>query len=154
MLYHKCVSSLEGAVSFNIIDKMYNHSLHYVVSFFLTLLLLFSVSVMTNSLWSHVWQHSRFLCPSPSPGVCLNSCPLIQWCHPTISSSIILFSSCLRSFPASRAFPMSQLSASGGQSQWSRSRCFCNSLAFFYNPMNVGILISGSFAFSKFSLYV
>ena len=61
-------------------------------------------------------QHTSFPCPSPSPGVCSNSCPLSQWCHPTISSSVITLSSCLQSFPASWAFPVSQLFASGGQS--------------------------------------
>ena len=60
-------------------------------------------------------QHNRILCPLPSPRVCSNSCPLSQWCHPNISSSVIPFSSCLQSFPASGSFPMSQLFASGGQ---------------------------------------
>ena len=59
---------------------------------------------------------ARLPCPSPSPRVCSNSCPLRQWCHPTISSSVIPFSSCLQSFPASGSFPMSQFFASGGQS--------------------------------------
>ena len=61
-------------------------------------------------------QHTRLPCPSPSPGVCLNSCPLSRWCHPTISSSVVPFSSCLQSFPESGSFPMSQLFTSGGQS--------------------------------------
>ena len=59
---------------------------------------------------------ARLPCPSPSPRVCSNSCPLRQWWHPTISSSVIPFSSCLQSFPASGSFPMSQFFASGGQS--------------------------------------
>ena len=71
---------------------------------------------MSNSLWAHELQHTRFSCPSPSPGVCSNACPLSQWCHPTISSSASLFSSCSQSFPASRSFPMNQLFTSGGQS--------------------------------------
>ena len=71
---------------------------------------------MSDSLWPHGLQHARFPCPSPSPRVCSNSCPLSQWYHPTISSSVIPFSSCLQSFPASGSFPMSWLSASGGQS--------------------------------------
>ena len=79
-------------------------------------MLLFSHSVMSNSLWPHGFQHTRPPCPSPSPGVCTNSCPLNWWCHPTISSSVIPFSSHLQSFPASRSFPLSQLFASGGQS--------------------------------------
>ena len=61
-------------------------------------------------------QHARLLCPSLSPRVCSNSCPLNGWCHPTISPSVVPFSSCLQSFPASRSFPMSRLVAWGGQS--------------------------------------
>ena len=75
----------------------------------------FSCSVMSNSLQPHGLQHARFPCPSPTPGACLNSCPWGRWCHPTISSSVIPFSSCLQSFPASGSFPMSQFFASGGQ---------------------------------------
>ena len=78
--------------------------------------LLFSHSVMSNSLQPHGLQHSRLSCPSPSPKVCSNSCPLSWWCHPTVSSSAAPFSSCHRPFPASGSFPMSQLFASGGQS--------------------------------------
>ena len=66
--------------------------------------------------WTHGLQHARLPCPSPTPGVYSNSCPLSQWCHPTISSSVVPFSSCLQSFPASGSFPMSQFFASGGQS--------------------------------------
>ena len=62
------------------------------------------------------WQHARLCCPSLSPRVCSNPCPLSQWCHPTASSSVTLFSSCLPSFPASGSFPMSWLFAWGGQS--------------------------------------
>ena len=69
-----------------------------------------------NSLRPHGLQHARLPCPSPTPGACSNSCPLSQWCHPTISSSVIPFSSCLQSFPSSGSFPMSQFFASGGQS--------------------------------------
>ena len=64
----------------------------------------------------HGLQHARLPCPSPSPGVCSNSCPLNQWCHPTISFSVASFSSCLQSFSASGSFLMSGLFASGGQS--------------------------------------
>ena len=71
---------------------------------------------MSNSLWRHELQHTRLPCPSPSPRVCSNSCPLSQWCHPTISSSITPFSSCLQSFSASRSFLTSWLFTSGGQS--------------------------------------
>ena len=63
----------------------------------------------------HGLQHTKLLCPSPTLGACLNSCPLSRWCHPTISSSVILFSSCLQSFPASGSFPMSQFFTSGSQ---------------------------------------
>ena len=75
----------------------------------------FSCSVVSDSLWPHESQHARPLCPSPTPGVYSNSCPLSQWCHPTISSSVIPFFSCPQSFPASGSFPMSQFFASGGQ---------------------------------------
>ena len=75
-----------------------------------------SRSVMSDSLWPHRLQHSRLPCPSPTPGACSNSCPVSRWCHPTISSSVALFSSCPQFFPASGPFPMSQLFASGGQS--------------------------------------
>ena len=76
----------------------------------------FSLSVVSDSLWPHKLQHARPPCPSPTPGIYSNSCPLSQWCHPAISSSVVPFSSCLQSFPASRSFPMSQLFKSGGQS--------------------------------------
>ena len=71
---------------------------------------------MSHSLWPHGLQHSRPPCPSPTPRAYSNSCLLSQWCHPTISPSVIPFSSCLQSFPASGFFPMSQLFSSGGQS--------------------------------------
>ena len=70
---------------------------------------------MSNSLWSHGLQHDKLPCPSPSPQICSNSCPLCQWWHPTISSSVIPFSSCLQSFPVSGSFSMSQLFTSRGQ---------------------------------------
>jgi len=73
-------------------------------------------SVVSNSLGPHGLQHMRPPCPSPTPGVYPNSCSLSQWCHPTISSSVIPFSSCLQSFPASGSFLMSQLFATGGHS--------------------------------------
>ena len=71
---------------------------------------------MSDSLWPHGLQHTRPPCPSPPPGVHSDSCALSQWCHPTISSSLVPFSSCLQSFPASGSFQMSQFFASGGQS--------------------------------------
>ena len=76
----------------------------------------FSHSVMSASLWPHGLQHARPPCPSPIPGAYSNSCPLSQWCHPTISSFVVPFSSCLQSFPASGSFEMSQFFPSGGQS--------------------------------------
>ena len=65
----------------------------------------FSSSVVSNSLWPYGLQYARLPCPSPTPKACSNSCPSSQWCHPTISFSVIPFSSCLQSFPASRSFP-------------------------------------------------
>ena len=76
----------------------------------------FSHSVMSDSLQPHEPQHTRPPCPSPTPGVHPNPCPLCRWCHPIISSSVVPFSSCPQSLPASRSFQMSQLSTSGGQS--------------------------------------
>ena len=76
----------------------------------------FSCSVMSDSLLPHEPQHARPPCSSPTPRVYPNSCPLSWWCHPTISSSVIPFSSCPQSFPATGSFQMSQLFASGGQS--------------------------------------
>ena len=82
-----------------------------------------SISFTSVQLLSRVWlfatlgqQHTRLPCPSPTPGACSNSCPLSQWCHPTISSSVVPFSSHLQSFPASGSFQMSQFFTSGGQS--------------------------------------
>ena len=71
---------------------------------------------MSDSLWPHGMQHARLPCPSPTPRACSNSCPCGQWCHPPISSSVIPFSSCLQSFPASGSFPMSKFFTWRGQS--------------------------------------
>ena len=76
----------------------------------------FSHSVMSDSLKPHGLQHTRLPCPSPTAGACSNSCPLSRWCHPTISSSVVPFTSCLQSFLASGSFPVSQFFTSGGQS--------------------------------------
>ena len=76
----------------------------------------FNLSVVFNPLQPHGLQHTRPPCPSPPPGLYSNSCLLSRWCHPTISSSVVPFSSHLQSFPASGSFPMSQVFASGGQS--------------------------------------
>ena len=76
----------------------------------------FSRSVISSSLWPHQLQHTRLPCPSPTSGAYANSCPLCLWCHPTISFSVIPFSSHLQSFPALGYFPMSQFFTSGGPS--------------------------------------
>ena len=76
----------------------------------------FSHSVVSDSLWPHELQHARSPCPSPTPGVHPNSCASSWWCHSAISSSVVPFSSCLQSLPASGSFPISQLFAWGGQS--------------------------------------
>ena len=75
----------------------------------------FNRSVVSDSLQPHGLQHSRPPCPSPTPGVYSNSCPLSRWCHPAISSSVVPFSSCLKSFLTSGSFQMNQFFASGGQ---------------------------------------
>ena len=75
-----------------------------------------SHAVMSDSLQPHGLQHTRLACPSPTLRVCSKSCPSSQWCYPTISSSVVPFSSCLQSLPASGSFPMSQFFALGGQS--------------------------------------
>ena len=75
----------------------------------------FRYSVQSNSLCPHGLQHARPPCPSPTPWACSNLCPSSQWCHPTISSSVVPFSSCLQSFPASGSFPVSPFFPSGGQ---------------------------------------
>ena len=79
-------------------------------------LLLFSCSVLSDFLWPHGLQHTRLPCPSPSPGACSNSCPLSQWCQPTISTFVISFSSCLLSFQAPGSFLVSWFFTSGDQS--------------------------------------
>ena len=81
-----------------------------------SILLLWRHWVRSDSLWPRGLQHTRLPCPSPSPRVCPNSCPLSLWCHPTISSSVVPFSSFLQSFPALGSFPMNGLFTSGGQS--------------------------------------
>ena len=78
--------------------------------------LLFSCSVVSNSLQHHGLQHARLPCPSPSPKTCSNLSPLSQWCHPTVLPSVVPFSSCLQSFQAPWSFPVSWLFTSGGQS--------------------------------------
>ena len=79
----------------------------------------FSPSVVSDSLWPHGLQPARLPCSSSISGACSNSCPLSWWCHPAILSSVVPFSSCLQSFPASGYFLMSQFFVSGGQKHWS-----------------------------------
>ena len=89
----------------------------------------FSHSVMSDSLQPHGLQHTRLPCPSPTPRACSNSCPSSWWCHPTISSSITPFSSCLQSFPASGSFPMSVF-----HTRWPKYWSFSFSISL---PMNI-----------------
>ena len=93
--------------------SLYLHLRWYIIQF--------SHSVMSHSLQPHESQHARPPCPSPTPGVYSNSWPLSRWCHPAISSSVVPFSSCPQSFPASGSFPMSKLFAWGGHKYWSLS---------------------------------
>ena len=94
-----------------------SHHSRYLKNFLINYILIqFSHSVVSDSLRPHELQHARTPCPSPTAGVYPNSCPLSQWCHPTISSSVFPFSSCSQSFPASGSFQMSQFFPSGGQS--------------------------------------
>ena len=101
--------------------RLYSLSLHIQhTAVLIILIMLYIVSLSSVqfccSLWPHGLQHTRPPCPSTTPGAYLNSCPLSQWCHLTTSSSVVPFSFCLQSFPASGSFLMSQFFASGGQS--------------------------------------
>ena len=113
----QCIRMLFGNSSINniliskIISITYKVYLNYIFSS-----VQFSCSVMSDSLWPHEPQHTRSAYPSPTARVYTNPCPLSLWCHPTISSSVVPFSSCSQSFPASWSFPMSQIFASGDQS--------------------------------------
>ena len=98
----------------------------------------FSHSVVSDSLWPHESQHARLPCPSPTPGVHSDPRPSSQWCHPAISSSVIPFSSCPQSLPASKSFPMSQLFSWGGQSTGVSAWITTNCRKFFKN-FQVGI---------------
>ena len=116
-------SSFEPQISFLtqlILPTIYFSITSPFLSIIVTLLQLsslqFNCSVVFDSLWPYGLQHARLPCPSPTPGVYSNLFPLSQWCHPTISSSVIPFSSCLQSFSASGSFPLSHFFAWGGQS--------------------------------------
>ena len=111
-LYFKTLPHIIPGKNFEAISDKNN--CHYFRNYFSSVQ--FSHSVMSDSLRPHELQHARPPCPSPTPRVHPNPCPLSWCCHPTISSSVIPFSSCPQSFPTSGSFQMSQLSASGGQS--------------------------------------
>ena len=107
------LKSLSGILLFII---YFRFTVYIQISQLLASSVQFSRSVVSDSLRPHELQHARPPCPSPTPGVHSNSCPSSRWCHPAISSSVIPFSSCPQSLPASGSFPMSQLFAWGGQS--------------------------------------
>ena len=102
---------------FNLISNIdhYGPTVLNSYSLYMLLLVQFSHSVVSDSLWPHGLQHTRIPCPSPTPRTYSNSCPLSWWCHPTISSSVFPFSSFPQSFPASGSFQKSQFFASSGQ---------------------------------------
>ena len=102
-------------ILFKVIYRFNAISLKLPMAFF-TELRQFRHSVVSDSLQPHGLQHTRPPCPSPTPSLYSNSCPLSWWCHPTISSSVIPVSFCLQSFPALGSFPLSQFFTSGGQS--------------------------------------
>ena len=104
------VSWTPSVLSFSPSVKWHNNIIYLMSS------VQFSCSVMSNSLQPHESQHARRPRPSTTPRVYSNSCPSSRWCHPAISSSVVPFSSCLQSLPASGSFPMSQLFTWGGQS--------------------------------------
>ena len=96
--------------------KVFTAGRKFCICFIYTTSVQFSLSVVSASLWPHGLQLARLPFPLPTPGACSNSWPLSRWCHPTISSSVVPFSSCPQSFPASGSFPVSQFFGSGGQS--------------------------------------
>ena len=104
----------QGCVEDSCVPPSYSQHFKVSLNILETISVQFSHSVMSDSLWPHGLQHARLLWLSPTPGVYSISCPLSQWCHPNISSSVIHFF-CLQSFPASGSFPMSQFFALGGQ---------------------------------------
>ena len=110
-MYYNCWSLIIEFVTVKMVETL-NFTLYSSSLFFVQ----FGHLVMSDSLGPHGLQPSRLSCPSPTPVAYSNSCPSSWWCHPTISSSVIPFSSCLQSFPASGSFPMSQFFSSGGQS--------------------------------------
>ena len=113
------VKSREGGVLWPYSESRWSYKLHFCVQkprVNVVNIKQFSLSVMSDSLLLYGLQHARPPCPSPTPGSCPNSCPSSQWFHPTISSSVVPFSSCFQSFPASGSFQLSQCFTSGGKS--------------------------------------
>ena len=108
---HPTTFSSKKPSSYSGLEEIVDFSLRHFMSS-----VQFNHSVMSDSLWPHESQHSRPHCPLPTPRIHSDSRPLSQWCHPAISSSVVPFSSCPQSLPASESFPMSQLFAWGGQS--------------------------------------
>ena len=98
-------------ISLSLLESKYQEGKGFIcIAYYITnQALLFNCQVVSDFLRPHGLQHTRLPCPSPSPRVCSNSCPLNRWCHPTISSSVASSSSCLLFFPASGSFPMSQV---------------------------------------------
>ena len=113
---HRWLTTLVDGVSGKQKYKIFQCTIYLSFCLLFTISVQFSRSVVSNSLQSHESQHARTPCPSPTPGVHSNPCPSSGWCHPYISSSIIPFSSCPQSLPASGSFPMSQLFTWGGRS--------------------------------------
>ena len=109
----------------------------------------FSHSVVSDSLRLHGLQHARLPCPSPTPRACSNSCPSSQWSHPTISSSVIPFSSCLQSLPASGSFPVSQFFSSGSQSIGASASVLPMSIQDWFPLRLTGLISSQSKGLSK-----
>ena len=108
-----------------------------------------SVTQSCPTLCNPTGQHARLPCPSPSPRVCSNACPLSQWCHPTTSSSVISFSSCLQSFPASGSFPVSWLFPSGGQSIGASVSVLPMNIQSWFPLGLTGLIFLGAISFPK-----
>ena len=129
---------------------------HVINNYWMKILLIivqFSHSVMSDSFWLHDPQHARSPCPSPTPGVYQNSCPSSRWCHLTISSFVIPFSSCLQSFPTLGSFQMSQLFASGGQNIGvSASTSVLPMIRLWWIPTSFSSHISHALPYSSYSL--
>ena len=135
----------------NFLEEISNLSQSIVFLYFFPLItsVHFS-SVVSDSLQTHESQHARPPCPSPTPGVYPNSCPSSRWCHPTISSSVVPFSSSPQSLPASESFPVSQLFAWGGQSIGVGRLYYLSLLFFVCIQMGISFLFSFALCISSF----